>query len=140
MSISELTQAPLTFILVMCQHLQRLGMVNIELGEHRRDGSIIAVIFKEYPLQLSVIQITDGGGLQNPLSMNTNEVQVDIFEISRFMLLVMISEIHESDNINLPAYFAKALQAAGWDETRPTMLMRENGAWTLSVCKSCVAT
>jgi hypothetical protein len=136
MSISELTQAPLTFILVMCQHLQRLGMVNIELGEHRQDGSIIAVIFKEYPLQLSVIQITDGGGLQNPLSMNTNEVQVDIFEISRFMLLVMISEIHESDNINLPAYFAKA----GWDETRPTILMRKNGAWTLSVCKSCVAT
>jgi hypothetical protein len=115
-------------------------MVNIELGEHRRDGSIIVVIFKECAPELSIIQITDGGGLQNPLGMNTNEVQVHILEISRFMLLVMIlSEIHESDNINLPAYFAKALQAAGWDETRPMMLIRENGAWTLSVCKSCVA-
>lgn len=95
MSISKLTQAPLTFILVMRQHPQRLRMVNIELGEHRRDGSIAADIFKECAPQLSVIQITDGGGLQNPLGMCTNEVQVDIFEISRFMLLVMLSEIHE---------------------------------------------
>jgi hypothetical protein len=42
----------------------------------------------------------------------TNKAQINVFDISSFMLLVLMSK-YEGDNSNLPAYFAKALQAAG---------------------------
>lgn len=113
-------------------------MVNIKLSEHGWDGSIVAVVLEECAPQLSSLQIlADGGGLQDPLGMFMYKVQIDISGITSFVLLVAMSD--EGDNINLPVYFIKALQAAGWDEARPIILTWENKVWNLRACKSWVA-
>jgi hypothetical protein len=114
MSFKKFTQAPLTAGLELVQRLQRFFMINIKLREHRRNSTRVTARLEKGSAEVRTLEVADVRGRQNLLRIVTNKIQVDGIDTNIWegdQILIMISD--QGKNIGLPAYFAKALHAAG---------------------------